>query len=205
MRARKRVERTLHALRAQWRIRVQRRRQPSPGQAHIGEEEAGGGNDLGAGHLRVCTVRVTRVLPHQPRAHRRQIRRIVAEHLFKVGHVPLRVCAVPGDPAAQLVTHATSGDVVQRGTHHGQRVVVEVGPLHERLQDHRRWELRSPAESAGHRVEAVGQLFAPRGEFLSWDGWDGWLPCSDVSGEVGKFPFRHRGGRRVRDRHQLGA
>ena len=82
--------------------------------------------------------------------------RVVVQHLLEVRHQPVRVGAVAGEAAAELVVDAAIGHGVQRARHHRQdrRVAGSAPGSEQELEGHRRRELRRAAEPAVHGVEA---------------------------------------------------
>ena len=88
---------------------------------------------------------------------------VVVQHLLEVRHHPVRVHAVPGEAAGQLVVHAAAGHRLSGTRGHGQGLLAAgrgrdpLGVPEQELKHHRRRELRRAAEAATARVELAGQ------------------------------------------------
>ena len=84
---------------------------------------------------------------------------VVVQHLLEVRHQPVRVGAVAGEAAADLVVDPAVRHPVEGEGHHLEHVGVlaAVPRAHEELQGHRRGELGSPAKAAVRGLERGGQ------------------------------------------------
>ncbi len=151
-------------------VGVQRRREPALLGPQLAQHPVAGLRGHPAGQLRAGAAPQVRVDPGE--------QGVVVEHLLEMRHDPAGVDRVPGEPAAELVVHATAGHRLAGGFGHRQRVGIP-GPLvvaEQELQHHRRRELRRAAEPAPGRVVVAAQSLHRRGRRLTELGRAGLAP-----------------------------
>ncbi len=140
------VERAFHAVA----VGIERRGEAAFGRPQLGDHPV-------AGLLSDPTCERVSGSPPQMRVDPGQ-QRVVVEHLLEMRDHPIRVHAVAGEPADQLVVDAAAGHGLGRclGHHQGLLARVFASPLgvpEQKFQHHGRRELGRAAESAPAGVE----------------------------------------------------